>query len=535
MADQKISELTQVTNLETADEFAVVDGSVTKKVTYGDLVTDLESTMDVESASELNVRDTANRTRSNHTGTQAASTISDFDTEVSNNTDVAANTSARHSHSNKAVLDATTASFTTADETKLDGIETAATADQTGSEIVSAINTELGNTDWQTQVAALTQEQVEDYVAALFQAGSHTNITVTYDDVAGSISLSGSAGGGGSSLTQEEVEDFVGGVVAGGTGITVTYDDAGNELSISLSGESFTSALKTKLDGIATGATANDTDANLKNRANHTGTQAISTITNLQTELDGKQDTISANTAFNKNFGTTAGTVTEGNDSRLSDARTPVAHTHTASEITDFDTEVANNSAVAANTAKISFDSASSTKLAGIETSADVTDATNVAAAGAFMTGTNDSDDITEGSTNLFMSSAEQTKLSGIEALADVTDATNVKSAAVSETSVASSATPAPTGDKLINRLYITALAANATISAPSGTLANGNTLIIRIKDNGTSRTLAYNSVFRAVGVTLPTATTASKTIYLGCIYNSTDSKWDVTAVAEEA
>jgi hypothetical protein len=34
--------------------------------------------------------------RANHTGTQTASTISDFDTEVSNNTDVSANTSGRH-------------------------------------------------------------------------------------------------------------------------------------------------------------------------------------------------------------------------------------------------------------------------------------------------------------------------------------------------------------------------------------------------------------------------------------------------------
>lgn len=41
--------------------------------------------------------------------------------------------------------------------------------------------------------------------------------------------------------------------------------------------------------------------------------------------------------------------------------------------------------AVAANTAKISFDSASSTKLAGIETGADVTDTANVTAAGALM------------------------------------------------------------------------------------------------------------------------------------------------------
>lgn len=34
--------------------------------------------------------------RLNHTGTQLASTISDFDIEVSNNTDVLANTASRH-------------------------------------------------------------------------------------------------------------------------------------------------------------------------------------------------------------------------------------------------------------------------------------------------------------------------------------------------------------------------------------------------------------------------------------------------------
>ena len=34
-------------------------------------------------------------------------------------------------------------------------------------------------------------------------------------------------------------------------------------------------------------------------------------------------------------YGTTAGTICEGNDSRLSDARTPVAHTHSKSDVTD--------------------------------------------------------------------------------------------------------------------------------------------------------------------------------------------------------
>ena len=42
----------------------------------------------------------------------------------------------------------------------------------------------------------------------------------------------------------------------------------------------FTSTLKTKIDGIATGATVNSTNATLLARANHTGTQLMSTISN---------------------------------------------------------------------------------------------------------------------------------------------------------------------------------------------------------------------------------------------------------------
>ncbi len=52
----------------------------------------------------------------------------------------------------------------------------------------------------------------------------------------------------------------------------------------------------------------------------------ISEITSLQTALNGKESSFSKNTAFNKNFGSVAGTVTEGNDSRLSNARTPTSH-----------------------------------------------------------------------------------------------------------------------------------------------------------------------------------------------------------------
>lgn len=87
---------------------------------------------DVDAGNLTDAGDTAlhyhsdDRDRANHTGTQPASTISDFDTEVANNSTVAANTSARHSHANKAILDAVEEAFTTILKNKLDGIASGA-------------------------------------------------------------------------------------------------------------------------------------------------------------------------------------------------------------------------------------------------------------------------------------------------------------------------------------------------------------------------------------------------------------------------
>lgn len=67
----------------------------------------------------LNKPTTMPPTAHNHT----ASNVTDFDVEVSNNSTVVANTNARHTHTNKSVLDATTASYTTAEKTKLGAIE----------------------------------------------------------------------------------------------------------------------------------------------------------------------------------------------------------------------------------------------------------------------------------------------------------------------------------------------------------------------------------------------------------------------------
>jgi len=70
--------------------------------------------------------------RANHTGTQLAATISDFATAVANNSAVAANTAASHTHSNSTILNAITDSgsgaiITVAERNKLAGIQAGAT------------------------------------------------------------------------------------------------------------------------------------------------------------------------------------------------------------------------------------------------------------------------------------------------------------------------------------------------------------------------------------------------------------------------
>jgi hypothetical protein len=81
-----------------------------------------------------------------------------------------------------------------------------------------------------------------------------------------------------------------------------------------------------------------------------------------------------------------------------------------------------------------------------------------------------------------------------------------------------------------------TALAVGLTINAPTGTPVDGDKLMFRILDNGTSRSLTWASpTYTAIGVTLPTVTTINKTTYVGCIYNANNTRWDVIAVTTQA
>jgi hypothetical protein len=95
-------------------------------------------------------------------------------------------------------------------------------------------------------------------------------------------------------------------------------------------------------------------------------------------------------------------------------------------------------------------------------------------------------------------------------------------------TTVSDSATPTPNSDT--DDMYIiTGLTQTATFGAPTGTPTQGQKIMVRVKDNGTARTLAWNAIYRASSdLSLPTVTVAGNTMYLGFIYNSTDSKWDL-------
>lgn len=105
-----------------------------------------------------------------------------------------------------------------------------------------------------------------------------TNITVDNTDPKNPIVNATGGGGGGGATNLSSTSDATTVTVASDTGTDATLT-----ASTTLAAGVMTAADKTKLDGVATGATANSSDATLLDRANHTGTQAAGTITGLAT------------------------------------------------------------------------------------------------------------------------------------------------------------------------------------------------------------------------------------------------------------
>ena len=110
------------------------------------------------------------------------------------------------------------------------------------------------------------------------------------------------------------------------------------------------------------------------------------------------------------------------------------------------------------------------------------------------------------------------------------------RKAIINPISVTTASTATLTVDSDVNDFVVlTAQSEALTIAAPTGTPVEGQKLIIRLKDDGSARGITFNAIFRAIGITLPTTTVASKITYLGLVYNSTDTKWDVIATKTEA
>lgn len=174
--------------------------------------------------------------------------------------------------------------------------------------IGAANSNAIVNQNWNNIIAALAEPQNGDGVLAgtnTFRRVRH-NWTATVDPVAGDDSADGYNR---SSLWYNVTDsklfvctsanvgaavwvDVTGGGGGGGgvTDLTFTRDattvtvesstgtDAVLPAATTTEAGVMSAADKTKLDGVASGATANDTDANLLNRANHTGTQPLSTL-----------------------------------------------------------------------------------------------------------------------------------------------------------------------------------------------------------------------------------------------------------------
>lgn len=90
-----------------------------------------------------------------------------------------------------------------------------------------------------------------------------------------------------------------------------------------------------------------------------------------------------------------------------------------------------------------------------------------------------------------------------------------------------------PTADTAdMNYQANTQTAGTLTVNAPTGTPANGQTLLIRIRSTNV-QTYSWNAIYRgSTDLVLPTASTgATKTDYLLFIYNSVGPTWDILAV----
>lgn len=470
----------------------MVEGTTTK------IMTDTERTKLTGIATGATANDTdANlKNRANHTGTQTHATISDYDTELAGKTNTTAFTPSADYHvatkkyvddnvgsvdvvSNVAtdrILGRTTAGSgnseeLTATQTRtLLNVEDGATADQTDGEIKTAYennaNTNAFTDAEQTLLGNQSGTNTGDEPAASTTTAGVVELATNAETTTGTDTARATTPAGVKAVadtkantshthTESDISDLNHAVDV--VSNVATDRILGRTTAGSGDSEELTAANVRTLINVADGATANDTDANLKNRANHTGTQDHSTISDYDTELAGKTNTtaftptadyhvatkkyvddnvgsvdVVSNVAQDRILGRTSVGSGDSEELTAANVRTLInvedgaTADQSAGEIkTAYESNADTNAFTDAEKTTLGNQSGTNT---GDEPAASTTVAgiSELATSTEINTGTDNTRTITPSG---LAGSALQTKVDGIETGADVTDTANVTSA----------------------------------------------------------------------------------------------------------
>jgi hypothetical protein len=162
-------------------------------------------------------------------------------------------------------------------------------------------------------------------------------------DVTGSVSFDGTSN---VTITTTVTDDSHDHVISNVDGLQTALD---NKLAANSNAVSATKLNTARtIGGVSFDGTANISlpGVNIEGNQNTSGNAfTATTATNLSREIVAGigltgGGLLNMNRTLNVTYGTVAGTACEGNDSRLSDARTPTAHNHTIANVTNLQTEL---------------------------------------------------------------------------------------------------------------------------------------------------------------------------------------------------
>jgi len=277
--------------------------------------------------------------------------------------------------------------------------------------------------------------------------------------------------------------------------------------------KAYTATEQTKLSGVATGATANSTDAILEARANHTGTQLAATVSDFSAAADAR----------------IAAAASTGTGS-LVRATSPALVTPTGIVKGDVGLgNVDNTSDATKNAAAVALTNKDLTGLGNTFPIFNQSTTGNAATATALQTARTIAGVSFNGSANIAIASTNLSNTASIALLTSTQTLTN-KRITQRVQSLTSSATITPAGDTN-DLVFATAQAAAFTLANPTGTPTDGQDLLIRIKATA-AYAITYGTLYLSSGIcTLPTTTVSGKTITLGFIYDATAVKWVLMAL----